>query len=110
MSQDNRSVYFLLPLPGGKVARVPLAELEKFVDPKLSLSHTADEATAGATATAGEDVTAHHLASDATTGASVWHADYELGPCSYTDEAGFPHYSMQWHCHPTGSEYAIVLR
>ena len=109
MSHDSGSVFFLLPLPGGRVARVPLSELEKFVDPALKLSHTAEEATATPAATDG-DVTAHHLATDAATGTSYWHTDYELGPCSFTDEAGFPHYSMQWHCHPTGSEYAEVLR
>lgn len=107
MSDDSGSPYLLLPLPGGRVARVPLTELEKFVDPKLALSHS-DEAAPPATAVE-DDVTGHHLAMDATTGAAIWHTDYELGPCSFTDAAGFPHYAIQWHRHPTGSEYAEVL-
>ncbi len=109
MTQDTQSAFFLLPLPGGRVARVPLSELEKFVDPALELSHTSDN-LAAVSASASEDATAHHLGADATTGASIWHTDFELGPCSYTDEAGFPQYSLQWHRHPTGSEYAEVYR
>jgi hypothetical protein len=107
MSDDSGSPYLLLPLPGGRVARVPLAELEKFVEPKLALSHSAEDAAPPATAD--DDVTGHHLTMDATTGAATWHTDYELGPCSFTDAAGFPHYAIQWHRHPTGSEYAEVL-
>ncbi len=108
MTDDSGSVHLLLPLPGGRVARVPLSEIEKYVDPKLSISHSA-EAIALPTPPVDNDVTGHHLAMDATTGTAVWHTDYELGPCSFTDAAGFPHYAMQWHRHPTGSEYAEVL-
>ncbi len=107
MSEDTSPI-LVVPLPGGRVARVPLAELERFVAAGAKLSHTGEE-EAAATDPDG-DVTAHHLNVDASTGTSTWHTDYEYGPCSYTDESGFPHYGFAWHCHPTGSEYAEVLR
>ena len=104
----------VVPLPGGRVARVPLAILEAHVDPNATLSHPADgsepEPAVGDADAAPADVTAHHLKTDTTSGTSHWHTDYEYGMCSYTDEAGFPQYGQAWHCHPLGSEYAEVMR
>ena len=109
-SNDPRCV--VIPLPGGRIARVPLAVLEAHVDPNATPSHAADgsEPDSEAVVTAPSDVTAHHLKTDATSGTSNWHTDYEYGMCSYTDEAGFPQYGQAWHCHPLGSEYAEVMR
>jgi len=56
----------------------------------------------------GDDVTAHHMAVDPTTGTSEWHTDWELGQCEYTDEAGMPRTAYVWHRHPFGSEYTEI--
>jgi hypothetical protein len=53
-----------------------------------------------------DDVIAHSLSVDATTGTSEWHTDWELGECEYTDETGFPQRIQAWHRHPFGTEYS----
>jgi hypothetical protein len=57
-----------------------------------------------------DDVVAHGLSIDPVTGASVWHTDWELGWCTYTDDAGFPQTAYVWHRHPLGNEYAELYR
>jgi hypothetical protein len=100
---DTHNSVFLIPLPGGRVARVPLDVLEQHVDPSATLGH-------GAAAEAEEDVTAHSLAIDPTTGASTWHTDWELGQCDYTDENGYPQSAYAWHRHPLGNEYTEIYQ
>ena len=122
---------FAIPLPGGRVARVPVSLLEQHVDPKAKSHHVAARPAKGAsgaprtttiaagegaitiniyTATADhgasdEDVVAHSLSVDPTTGTSEWHTDWEYGECEYTDESGFPQRIQAWHRHPFGTEY-----
>jgi hypothetical protein len=55
-----------------------------------------------------DDVVAHSLSVDATTGTSEWHTDWELGECEYTDETGFPQRIQAWHRHPFGTEYSEI--
>lgn len=93
---------FVIPLPGGKVARVPLEVLERYVDPEARTWHGSGES--------GPDVTAHSVAVDARTGASAWHTDWELGQCEYTDEGGFPQTAYVWHRHPLGNEYTEIYQ
>ena len=52
-----------------------------------------------------DDVTAHSLSVEASTGTSEWHTDWEYGECEYTDESGFPQRIQAWHRHPFGTEY-----
>lgn len=99
MGAPNNEAVFSILLPGGRVARVPLETLERYVDPSARLSHGAD---------ADEDVTAHSMSVDPTTGASVWHTEWELGQCDYVDESGFTQSSYRWHRHPLGTEYTEV--
>jgi hypothetical protein len=98
---DEPSERFLIPLPGGRVARVPLVELERWVDPAARAAHTH---------AADDDVTAHSMSIDPATGASVWHTDWELGHCDYTDEGGFPQTAYAWHRHPLGTEYTELYQ
>lgn len=89
---------FCIPLPGGRVARVPRAVLEQYID--------AGNAAHGAAALGEQDdVVAHSLSVDPATGVSDWHTDWELGDCEYTDESGFPQRVHAWHRHPFGTEY-----
>ena len=44
------------------------------------------------------------------TGASVWHTEWELGQCDYTDESGFPQSAYAWHRHPLGTEYTEIYQ
>lgn len=110
---SKESPRLVISLPGGRVARVPLEVLVQYVEAAATAAHAADSAAAPiaeATEPAKKkDVTAHHLATSATSGTSNWHTDYEYGMCSYTDDAGFPQYGQAWHCHPLGSEYAEVM-
>ena len=102
MKSDETSPDFLLPLPGDRVARVPLEVLERYVDGKASLTHGPDVAA--------QDVTAHNMSIDAATGTSSWHTEWELGPCDFMDDNGFPQHAYAWHRHPLGTEYTEVYQ
>jgi hypothetical protein len=98
---DNKSqeARFTIPMPGGKVARVPVSILEQFLVEDARCFH----------ASAGEDdgaVSAHHMSTDANTGSNDWHTEWEFGECEYVDEAGFPQRKQCYHRHPFGTEYA----
>jgi hypothetical protein len=101
MGDSNKVAVFSIPLPGGRVARVPVAMLEEHVDPTARIAHGTE---------AEDDVTAHSMSIDPTTGASVWHTDWELGQCDYTDENGFPQSAYAWHRHPLGNEYTEIYQ
>jgi hypothetical protein len=103
MGETQSDPVFSIILPGGRVARVPLSVLEQYEDPTATVAHSdvSDE---------GEDVTAHGMSVDPTTGASVWHTDWELGQCEYTDENGFPQQAYVWHRHPLGNEYTEIYQ
>jgi hypothetical protein len=102
MAETSRDDCFLLPLPGGRVARVPIAVLEEYADPNAKLQHGPEEHV--------DDVVAHSMTIDAATGASVWHTEWELGQCDYTDESGFPRNAYAWHRHPLGTEYTEIYQ
>jgi hypothetical protein len=93
---------FLIPLPGGRVARVPVHVLDQFIDPGAKLQHGPEEHA--------DDVVAHSMTIDPNTGASVWHTEWELGQCDYTDETGFPRSAYAWHRHPLGTEYTEIYQ
>jgi hypothetical protein len=101
-SNEQQSPRFIVPLPGGRVARVPLEVLEQYVDNAARTCHSPEQDAAQAE-TSTDDVTGHN-----TNAAGEWHTDWEMGPCSYTDDSGFPQYGHHWHRHPMGSEYAEV--
>lgn len=103
MGETHKEPVFLIPLPGGAVARVPLSVLEQFVDPNATLTHGAEEET-------NDDVTTHSASVDPNTGASTWHTDWELGHCDYTDENGYPQSAYAWHRHPLGNEYTEIYQ
>lgn len=94
--------FFLIPLPGGRVARVPEEVLESYVAQGARAGHHPEQT--------GENVTAHSMSVEPTTGASVWHTEWELGPCNYTDESGFPQAAYTWHRHPLGTEYTEIYQ
>jgi len=100
MVQSPKEDAFLIPMPGGRVARVPVALLESMVDPAARAAHGPETGT--------EDVSVHSASIDPTTGASVWHTDWELGQCDFTDESGFPQSAYVWHRHPLGTEYTEI--
>jgi len=75
MGAPNKQAVFSIPLPGGRVARVPLHMLEEHVDPQARVAHGAET---------DDDVTAHGMSVDPTTGASVWHTDWERGQVRLT--------------------------
>jgi hypothetical protein len=133
---------FSIPLPGGKVARIPQDVVEKYVSEDASATHGPAPSTPEASASGGQpqtttihagesmitiniyagqgevavdphateddDVVAHSLSVDATTGTSEWHTDWEFGECEYTDETGFPQRIQAWHRHPFGTEYSEI--
>lgn len=101
MGSPNNEVLFSIPLPGGRVARVPLELLEQHVDPRAQIAHGAET---------DDDVTAHSMTIDPSTGASTWHTDWELGQCDYTDENGFPQSAYAWHRHPLRNEYTEIYQ
>lgn len=70
--------------------------------------YTGHGETAVQPAEGGDDVVAHSLSMDATTGTSEWHTDWEFGECEYTDETGFPQRLQAWHRHPFGTEYSEI--
>ena len=143
-NDDKKTALFSIPLPGGRVARVPLEVLEQHVDdkarhchapgespppaeggegtdPQATTIHTGSgmitiniytgqgEASIQHKSEDGDDVTAHSMSVDPTTGTSDWHLDWELGQCEYTDESGMPQSGYFWHRHPYGSEYTEVF-
>ena len=67
-----------------------------------------DTSTETLAAEADDDVVAHSLSVDATTGMSEWHTDWEFGECEYTDDTGFPQRIQGWHRHPFGTEYSEI--
>ncbi|MBK8255525.1 MAG: hypothetical protein IPK82_23040 [Polyangiaceae bacterium] len=103
MSNSSKEDVFLIPLPGGRVARVPLAVLEAHVDTSATLAH-------GAMEHASEDVSMHSASIDPMTGASAWHTEWELGQCDFTDDNGFPQSAYVWHRHPLGTEYTEIYQ
>jgi hypothetical protein len=142
---DKSKELFSIPLPGGRVARVPFGVLEQYVDEQARACHAGDAPTApsgegegtdpsSTTIRAGEsmitiniyagrgevsieqsseatddDVTAHSMSVDPTTGTSEWHTDWELGQCEFTDDTGFPQTAYAWHRHPFGTEYTEIF-
>jgi hypothetical protein len=98
MSADSEGPLLVIPLPGGRVARVPLALLERYVDPTARAEHGVEDG-------ASLDVSAHDLKIDHATGASTWHTEWELGQCDFVDDGGFPQTAYTWHRHPLGTEY-----
>lgn len=101
MGASNKEAFFLIPLPGGRVARVPVEILEQHVDPQARVAHGAEP---------DDDVTAHSASIDPTTGASHWHTEWEQGQCDYTDDNGFPQSAYTWHRHPLGNEYTEIYQ
>jgi hypothetical protein len=101
-SPGNDGDAFLILMPRGRVARVPIAVLERYLDPEARLAHDPCETE--------NDVSAHSMSVDPTTGASVWHTEWELGYCDYTDESGFPQSAYAWHRHPLGTEYTEIYQ
>lgn len=124
---------FLVPLPGGRVARVPLDVLERYAAEGAKLAHDkppprpevetttlragASTITINVFAATGEvsverpgddDVVAHSLSVDPTTGTSEWHTDWEYGECEYTTDAGFMERIQAWHRHPFATEYTEI--
>ncbi|HZF49075.1 MAG TPA: hypothetical protein VE093_10530 [Polyangiaceae bacterium] len=95
---------FTIPLPGGRVARVPVDLLEQFIDPGAKMAHSPPQQTED------DDVTAHNESIDPTTGASAFHTEWELGYCEYTDESGFPRTAYVWHRHPMGNAYTEIYQ
>ncbi|MBW2453765.1 MAG: hypothetical protein JRI68_04615 [Deltaproteobacteria bacterium] len=95
--QDQTETRFAIPIPGGRVARVPLQVLEQYVDSEARACHAHEAPEA--------DVVAHHLATDAQIGVSDWHTDWEYGDCTYTDASGFATQIQGWHRHPLATEY-----
>lgn len=92
---------FLIPLPGGRVARVPPAVLLRYVEREARIMHRADEDD--------DDVMAHDLKPDPATGVSEYHTDYEHGECIYEDGSGTSQRIIAWHRHPFGTEYAELF-
>jgi hypothetical protein len=102
MADSSKEDVFLVPMPGGRVARVPVSMLESLVDPSARLAHGAESAS--------EDVSMHSASIDPMTGASAWHTEWELGQCDYTDESGFLQSAYVWHRHPLGTEYTEIYQ
>lgn len=103
MVDTEKDEHFLIPLPGGRTARVPVQLLEKFVDPSAHVCHGVSDAVA-------DDVTPHSMSIDQATGASIWHTEWELGQCDYTDDSGMPQSAYVWHRHPLGNEYTEIYQ
>lgn len=123
MQDETESPKFLVPLPGGRVARVPLQVLEAHVVAGAASVHATLAPTTLASAENGtkhgisdrteatEDrsVAAHSMSPDTTTGTASWHTDWEFGECETIDESGFPQRLQAWHRHPFGTEYAELF-
>lgn len=102
MAEKPRDDRFNIPLPGGRVARIPVAVLEQYIDSSARVAHNPSHEE--------DDVTAHSASVDPQTGASTWHTEWELGYCEYTDEGGFPQTAYVWHRHPMGTEYTEIYQ
>ena len=104
MNDQRPEDRFTIPLPGGRVARVPVSVLEQYVDPdpNARVCHTPTPAE--------DDVTAHSMSVDPVTGTSVWHSEWELGYADYTDDSGYHQTSYVWHKHPLGTEYTEIYQ
>lgn len=89
-----------IPLPGGKVARVPAAVLMQYVEEGAHAAHVEDDDAS--------DVTAHDMRVDESTGVSDYHTDWERGDCYYDDGSGSPQRVYAWHRHPFATEYTEV--
>ena len=100
-SEGKTSAMVRIPLPGGRVARVPITVLETYVVDGLHLAHDPSTPT--------NDVTAHGMVVDQATMTNVWHTDVEYGPCEYVDENGYHHATVAYHCHPFGTEYTEIV-
>ena len=103
MTKESSDERFIIPLPGGRVARVPVDILERYVDRTAKNHHGPGEDQA-------DDVTGHSMTIDPQTGASTWHTEWELGHCDYTDESGFHQTAYVWHRHPLGTEYTEIYQ
>ena len=103
MSNSDTAPKLAIRLPDGQVARVPLDALRAYVDADAKLAHAQDDRPTQETPH--DDVVPHGMSIDRVTGASVWHTDWEIGWCTYTDESGFPQTAYAWHRHPLGNEY-----
>ncbi len=99
---QKQAALFVIPLPGGRVAKVPLSVLEQHVATGVTLGHDP--------AARHDDVTAHSMSVDQATGTSVWHTEWELGACEYTDEGGYHQTAFAWHRHPLGTEYTEIFQ
>lgn len=99
MSKPNMPSVFAIPLPGNRVAHVPQEVLEKYVVEGKTPSHGTE---------GHDDVIAHNMVVDQTTGTSNWHTEWELGPCDYADANGFPQHAYVYHRHPLGTEYTEI--
>jgi hypothetical protein len=99
MNKPESRDLFAIPLPGNRVAHVPLSVLEQYAVDGAQLGHGVDNLA--------DDVTAHNMTVDATTGVSVWHIEWELGPCDYLDDSG-PRHAFVYHRHPLGTEYTEI--
>ena len=104
MADSSKEDAFLVPMPGGRVARVPVSVLESLVDPAARAAHGPESGSGS------EDVIVHSASIDPTTGASVWHTEWELGHCDYTDDSGYPRAAYVWHRHPLGTEYTEIYQ
>lgn len=89
-----------IPLPGGKVARVPVEVLMQYVEEGARAAHAGEPDDA--------DVTAHDLQVDASTGVSDFHTDWEQGDCYWDDGSGTAQRIYAWHRHPFGTEYTEI--
>ena len=103
MSQHPDDPKFLIPLPGGRVARVPLSVLEQHVDAAVRAVHDPSGAEAG-------EVEAQEMSQDPNTGQAFWHTDWEMGACTYNDDSGFPRNGFCWHRHPLGNSYTEIMQ
>ncbi len=102
MADTSKEDVCMIHLPGGKVARVPLEALLPYVVAPERAGHPPDAADF--------DVSAHSASIDPATGASVWHTEWELGQCDFTDESGYPASAYVWHRHPLGTEYTEIYQ
>lgn len=107
MPTNPSEASFIIPLPGGRVARVPRSVLESYVAVGAETHHPMHD----------DDRGRHHAAADTASLTfspsehdGAWHADYELGLCTYLDEAGNPQTGVIWHRHPTEEEFAEPYR
>jgi hypothetical protein len=101
MGKTDKNALFAIPLYGNRVAHVPLHVLEQYVVEGATLAHPVGDSP--------NDVTAHHMTVEGTSGHSEWHLEYEYGPCEYRDDNGQPIHGYVRHRHPFGTEYAEIF-